>query len=316
MKRLRRTHIVFLLMAVLCLCGCQKEQPVPETTGSTPDAQEENPFDTEEIEKSGQTVQANFSFGVHNFDENKSEISYDGGELQVDFEIVPEQCSFECAVLIYIDGMLQPYALEPGGRADGQHTVKVDNQATIISTYFTPQVEADREKHYIHFLCMFDPESKPEEGKISLGNSHKITQILPWKFIVKGTAKEAKNKIVKGKTKAIPKKKDGAVQYEIENGKKDGEITFRVWGGLSASYRLSAYIGHKLATFGNGASYMDVTLDETHMYEGNLSLDAVTAEEYDTLYFVAVPIRDVSTAMVEKSTSFCLHHGEVPDDTN
>lgn len=299
----------------------------------TDEIQEENYFDLEEIKENGQNIQASFSFGVHNYDEDKGQIQYDGGELQVDFQVSPEDCSFECSVLIYVDGIIQKYALESHGTLSEQHTVKIENQTTIISAYFTPQIDASKKKHRIHFLCMYDPECQPGKDNSSYGNSHKISQVMPWELIVTGKCEKAEAVIASEKVKTIPKGKraeyergneenksnnslDMGIEFETERGKKEEEITFRILGGMPAKYRISAYVGHKLVDFSNGSKYIDVLLDGKHMYEGSLPVGKMADKEYDTLYFIAIPISNLGTAMVKKSSSICLYHGGIQDVTN
>lgn len=234
----------------------------------------------------------------------------------------PEDCSFDCSVLIYIDGILQRYALEPQGTLGEQHTVKADNRTTIISAYFTPQVDVGKKKHRMHFLCMYDPEFQPENGSIDYGHSHAISQVMPWELVVTGKSTKAEETIVSGKTKTISERKrkeyessgenngshnmlDWSVHFEAERGKKEDEITFRVLGGVEAEYRISAYVGHKLVDFSNGAKYIDLSLDGKHMYEGSLPVGKLSDKEYETLYFIAIPISNLGTAMVDKSSSIC-----------
>lgn len=326
-KRMPKTALV--LLAAMCLCGCQKE--IAETNQTdTEEVQEENYFDLEEMRKNGQNIQASFSFGVHNYDEEKGQIPYDGGELQVDFEVSPQDCSFECSVLIYIDGIMQRYAMEPQGTLSEQHTVKIENQTTVISTYFTPRIDPGKKKHLIHFLCMYDPERQPDKESMTYENSHKISQIMPWELVVAGECEQEQNEAASGKVKMIPKDKreeyrrseeesksnnslDTGIQFETEQGKKEEEVTFRILGGMPAKYRISAYVGHKLVAFSDGSQYIDVLLDGQHMYEGSLPVGKMTDQEYDTLYFIAVPISNMGTAMVGKSSSVCLYQGGIRD---
>lgn len=320
-----------LLVAIFCLCACQKEQRTVKEV--VDDNQKENYFDLEAIKQSGQNVDACFSFGVNNYDEDKSQILYDGGELQVDFEVSPQDCSFECSVLIYIDGILQKYALEPQGQISEQHTVSVDNKATIISTYFTPQVDANKKKHRIHFLCMYDPEYEPDENRISYGHAHNISQLMSWELVLKGEVSQSTETIMLGKGSTITKEKRKQYEresqngtsankleektfWEVEKGDRDGEVIFRVLGGIEGKYRLSAYVGHKLVEFKNGAKYIDISLDSKHMYEGNIEVGTLTEKEYDTLYFLLLPINNFGTSMVEKSSSMCLYRGGLLDDTD
>lgn len=320
--------VSILLLVAICLCSCQKENPK-----KMEEVEEENPFDLESMKESGQNIQASFSFGVNNYDEDKSKIPYYGGELQVDFEVSPQESSFECSVLIYIDGILQEYALEPRGKTSEQHTIKIENQTKIISTYFMPRVDSAKKKHYIHFLCMFDPEYEPKEGNISYGNSHNISQVLPWELVIKENAEQSEKKIISEKMHIISKDKrkkyisetqsntednrlDTSVQFEVVNGKKEGEIIFQILGGVSGKYRVSAYVGHELLELKNGVTYIDLDLDSQHMYKGSLLVRNLTEREYSTLYFVAIPISNLQTTMVQKSHSICLHGGGIQDDTN
>lgn len=327
--------LVLLLMVVLCFCGCQEEKSEQEKTaeGVAGESQEKNYFDLEETKKSNQNAAASFSFGVHNYDEDKSQIVYEGGELQVDLEVLPQDCSFDCSVLIYIDGILQKYALEPQGEIGEQHTVSVDNKTTIISTYFTPQVDAAKKKHRIHFLCMYDPDYEPDQNKAEYGHAHSISQLMSWELVLKGKADSSKEKILSGKTTLISRAKkeeyehvsqkkgkvnqlEGKTFFEAEKGKKDGEVVFRVLGGTKGTYRLSAYVGHKPVKMKNGAGYVDISLDSQHMYEGTIETGTLTKKEYDTLYFLLLPMNNFGTSMVEKSRSMCLYRGGLQDDTD
>ncbi len=325
-------RIALILFAAICFLGCQRESEKGyEAVGE--EGQDEPYFDLEEIEENEPNEQVGFSFGVDNYEEEKGQIPYDGGVLQVDFEVDPQHCSFECAVLIYIDGILQEYALEPQGIPAEQHTVKVEDKKTILSVFFIPKIDEKKQKHRIHFLCMYDPGRQPENGSGSYGNSHKISQVMPWELVLTGTCEKTKEKIVPEKMDTISKEKrkeyehgnengksdnelDEGIRFETERGQKEKEITFCILGGMAAKYRVSAYIGHKPVNFSNGAKYIDLSLDGKHMYEGSLFTEMRSDQDYDTLYFMAVPISHLGTAMVEKSSSMCLYQGGLQDAAN
>lgn len=214
---MRRNYLCYMLvvlsMTVFGILGCQKEQKLPEKV--TEESQEENYFNLEEIKESGQNIDASFSFGVHNYDNDKSQIIYKGGVLQVDFEISPQNCSFDCSVMIYIDGILQEYALESQGEADEQHTVSVNNEKTIVSAFFIPQVDTGRKKHNIHFLCMYNPDYTPDSNNTSYGHAHSISQLMSWEFVLKGKAVGSTKKVVSGKTIAIAKKREKNMRVSL-----------------------------------------------------------------------------------------------------
>ena len=315
MRAFRKKKMLCLaLAAAVCLCGCQDSEQGQAAQGGEPHIAE-NVFDTAAPDE---TARASFTFGVSNYDEEKSCIPYKGGELEIDFEVAPEECSFECSVLIYIDGILQEYAQEPGGETREQHTVYVDNEKTILPAYFTPRIDPAKKQHRMHFLCMFDPEYRPGKNSTGYGNSHKVSQLLSWKLLTDGEAEKSTDKIVRGRMKAVSKGKDkmdknAGVEFEFSKGKGEGDVSFRVASGEAGQYRISAYVDHGQAEFSGGAKYVDLSFNGENRYEGTLSVKSYAGEDYGTLYLIAVPISHFGTAMVYKSSSVCLFQGGLWD---
>ncbi len=272
---------------------------------------EENPFDIEEIEKSGVNVVASYSFGVSNYDDNTSIVPYDGGELHVDFLVETEKYHFPCSVLIYIDGILQPYALTSQGEKKEQHAIEVKGQDTTISAYFVPQVDGTKKEHRLHFLCMYEPDKEYEKGNISLGNSHKISQLLSWKLDVKGQVQTLNKSVPREKAKTQKLEQDTEFTIDIQPGKAEKEATYQIASTVRGNYRLSAYVGHKLVKLSKDSPYLDVSFDKNTVYKGKIQLDGMTDKEYDSLYIMAVPLDCFGTLMVSKSDSVCLYQGGV-----
>ena len=131
---------------------------------------------------------------------------------------------FILVFIILIDGILQEYALEPQGIPAEQHTVKVEDKKTILSVFFIPKIDEKKQKHRIHFLCMYDPGRQPENGSGSYGNSHKISQVMPWELVLTGTCEKTKEKIVPEKMDTISKEKRKEYEHGNENGKSDNEL--------------------------------------------------------------------------------------------
>lgn len=315
-----RMFVMLILAGCLCFSGCQEKNNAKEKSADVP----EEDYFSEVNGEGGQTVDAKFSFGVHTYDDEKAKIDYSGGELKIEFEVVPDDCSFDCSVLIYVDGIVQKYALKSKGELREQHTVKIDNKTTIISAYLNPQIDTNKKKHRVHFLCMYEPNFKPKSVQQNYGNCYRVSQVLPWELVLKGKCKKAVDKIGTGECSKITKKirkkylqgdandeVEKRTLFSIEQGKKAGEIQVCILGGETAMYRLSAYVDNKLVCFSNGAQYVDVSLSKEHMYKGTVSVGKENKEKNGTFYLIAVPTSNLGRAMVQESSPVCLSEGEV-----
>lgn len=280
-------------------------------------SEDDNPFDTEEIEESGQEVLANYGWGIENFDAKKRELSYDGKTMEIDFSFDNSSKKFQAGILIFIDGIAQKYSLEPQGKEDYIIPVDIEKKENqIVKVYLEPRFEKDGESHTVHFASMYEPSYRISDDKKGYGAYHSISVQSPWSLRCKGrTEKDLVGNTVQysNLTKEqrdyyIYRNDDGTIKNTLEGMKfefaqdgivlednavdKNKKLELDVLGGDETAYRISAWLDGKPAKVFAGKEYDDFVAKsgKRAVFDLDFASSDVKAEKYSSLEFIVCPI--------------------------
>lgn len=321
---------VILSCAVMVAWGCGNEKKLSSleddraaTSSSEEDdsrdesSEDANPFDTEEIEESGQEVLANYGWGINNFDAKKRKLTYDGKTMEIDFSFDNTSEKFQAGILIFIDGIAQKYSLEPRGAEDYIIPLDIEKKENqIFKTYLKPRFEKEGENHTVHFASMYEPSYRVSDEKKGYGSYHSISLQLPWNLHYKaeaekdllGNAVQYSDLTKEQKEFYIYQNDDGTIKNTLEEMKfefvqdgsviedsgvdKNKKLELNVLGGEETTYRISAWLDGKPAKVFAGKEYDDFTVKtgKRAVFDLDLSDSGIKAEKYSSLEFVACPI--------------------------
>jgi hypothetical protein len=113
-------------------------------------------------------------------DENGIYRVYDGGKMYLPFEVrsTGTIATLDVGILIFVDGIPQPYRVSPDGEYAYMHTFSQkdgkDMFGTIVTTadiYFAPITGEKGDMLEIYALCMLAPDHLPSQG----ANGHALT---------------------------------------------------------------------------------------------------------------------------------------------
>ncbi|MCH5273190.1 MAG: hypothetical protein J1E35_05905 [Lachnospiraceae bacterium] len=334
MKKCNRMWMVGICMLVLAGCQTTPESKKGEQALLTKQVEqpeeEKNPFDLEEIEKSGQIIQASYGWTVANYDPSIRRIDL-GEETSTDLIMELEsRNACEVGYMMFIDGIPQQYRM---GEKEG-YLIPVDCEQGVSSAALnvTPTVPDTEKEHIVNFVCLYHPSFRVSEEETHYGNYHNLSQLLPWK--ISGTFSETDIAIVTDVTyQPIPEdikeqyvrvNRDGTVvkQYETvlyskfyQNGTETerfdgGENTQLVlFGGKECSYRVSLFVDHHPVAAFSGAEYIDVTMKNEQMAVMDLDFSEELISDYSCVYAILCPLDSMGNdadRLVEKTASITL----------
>lgn len=306
--------IIVTLMLSIMLFGCEKsvEKELP--------VKEENPFSTEEIEATGQEVSANYGWGIKNYDQEKRQISYDNGEIQLDIEFINSGPNCEVGIMLYIDGISQKYSNESNGKKDYIIPVKITEKKQTFSVYLKPEFALKGKNHRMFIACMYEPSYRDKTVKVGFGNYQKINAVLPWHILCTNSYNEEQN-VQKGndyseitkeiKDEFVRKNEDGQIRNmldyetrikyfqsnkELEGISIDANKKFqcKLFGGEKETYRMSLFVDNQLLPVFSGKPYMDISLDKNQMITIDIeSLSKISSVSTgSSMYVVLCPMGD------------------------
>lgn len=311
--RMNRNPKLLILYLIMCLvlCGCGQgfnEELVEVVRVSDTD---DSVLD-DSIVTNNEKVDYSFSFGVSNYDQERMEVDYYGGEIRIEFEVEVDEKPFECGPMIFIDGIIQPYKTDLETNYKCIHSVKVKTGKNMILTYLTPKIDQKIKKHRIQFLLMFEPNKRIKNNE-PIGHAYKITQLPIWRLELKNkkTSNNAFSESKIDEVKANPILTTDSIidEYKINvnnasfysSEKKDNLVFI---GGERTKYRISRYVDGDIEQFPDGSEYIDVKISSSEAYILNLS--ELKCKESSVIYYIALPLSHFDYAMTVASRPFIL----------
>lgn len=164
-------HNVLLIIIVILLAGCSKEK----LDTIEPDAIHDNnanPFETND-EEGG--ILGSLSHGYDNPELDEKEesmlpLSYDGGELVIDYFVKASGKAKNVGFLIYVDGIAQPYKVnETDSPYEYMHILDLeeDDKDTPFTFIFTPVTGKKGDTVNVTISSVYNPSFMPDMKETS-----------------------------------------------------------------------------------------------------------------------------------------------------
>lgn len=274
-------------------------------------ALEENPFDLDNIEETGQEIMAAYGCGLmetDSVDRDSRIINYEGGELKLTIGYNNQGPDCQVGLMVFIDGVAQKFGLEPGG--EQVYLMPYDLIGTgkqYLEIYLTPEFGVEGEEHYLTYTSMLQPGFVPNQAEKGYGNSHRILTGLP--YLISYPVQNIDNKTAmcedvetweeeKNGIRAAFYQNGAETSYlQWENEKADFQIVFTCNGYSEAVYRASLWINGEPVPAFDGKYYTDVRIGEELKTTVEAELLGKMAEwkELNALDVILVPLTDLDT---------------------
>ena len=162
--------ILLIFLLVLVLSGCSRNNKFRTIESNEFVEDDHNPFDfsdKDNDENLSTDTLGTLSHGITNFqysESNEKIITYQGGELQIDYWIYAEGIAKDLGFLIYIEGVPQPYKVK-SVKEDYQylHVLELEEGKDVeFSFLFNPVTGKKGDELIISIVSVIDPLFKPD----------------------------------------------------------------------------------------------------------------------------------------------------------
>ncbi|MEI3612559.1 beta-glucanase/beta-glucan synthetase [Pseudogracilibacillus sp. SO30301A] len=176
-KRLLFAYGFLLTTFFLIITGCSKDKVEEEKEQAAISDMNDNPF---EIDEENAVIMGSISHGYANLELDDNDevlpLTYDGGELVLDYEVQAEGKATNIGFLVYVDGIAQPYKLNTTD-SDYQYMhiidLKEENVDTPFQFIFTPITGEKGETVNITITSIYHPSFIPDmKETTSYGGYH------------------------------------------------------------------------------------------------------------------------------------------------
>lgn len=317
-------------IGMLVLTGCQtaggpKQEEQSALTKQT--VEDNNPFDLEALEESGQIIEAAYGWAVANYDGSIREIDLGEGSSAELMMEVDSSGACEVGYMIFVDGIVQQYEIGD----EESYLIPVDCNKGISNAVLnvTPVVADRKEEHILNFVCLYHPSFRVSAEETHYGNYHRMSQLLPWKIsgvfdekdvtistdvIYQPISEDIKEKYIRVNHDGTVIKQYETVLYskfyqngmETERFQGSENTQLVLFGGEECSYRVSLFVNHRPVAAFSGAEYIDVTMKNEQMAVIDLDFSEVAISDYSCLYAILCPLDSMGNdadRMVEKTAS-------------
>lgn len=261
-------------------------------------------------------------------------LTYNGKPIQIEYQFMCEKaCTM--GLMIFVNGMLQPYKVVTSGDITTMHTVEMSDQDTKrFKLEFTPVCGEKNDKLVVIFANVYNAKVMELSGNINtFGNNQKISQPLPWTLILNEDCEqndfeistEYKKQVMttKEKSEFIKIDNDGnrrnlldnacVVEIRKKNMLLSGKVAFStqdtnnlniyIYGNMTGKYRLSLYGDFKQLPI-NGCDYVEVDIYKNEYAIVPFTYDAKFIAQYKNLFAILAPM-DFKNGL-EKSASIYI----------
>ncbi len=327
MKRMKGFFTIICPLILLCGCSGNVSVSAPESGAI------DNPFEETADAGESQSASTIASYGLGYAADEMLTLS--GGTLTIPIELSGGKESTQVGILIYLDGILQPYSTEA---SDSKKTMHLFDTAAKTKTIFSVDMDAvfdsSQEKHYINLVSVLLPNYCPADKTSTFGTYHSGLTVLPKEITIaedSGTAYLSDIPVYDNNTFI---KNDDIKKYDIEDDSyaafvlfnaADSDKKLRADNGVlslsllsytmqadSGIYRVSFYKNHEVVKLSGGFDYIDVAVEKGKMSLTDIQIENISAGDF--VYCVAVPLSDIGYSMPYKSKStFVLSSGNSLD---
>ncbi|WP_276624192.1 hypothetical protein [Syntrophomonas wolfei] len=278
-----------------------------------------------------QEIFASFTHGILDPDPEIRNLVYDGKNVTVQYNILNGEQDASFGLLIFTNGVLQPFCINDGSDTTMYRFNVLKNQSVTFPISFDP-VQLNEKENTVYFLLMLDPDFYPEDKTQPFGHNHSISQLLPWKLVNNSagsrTSKINIASIENFQQKQIEKsppefdqkdqKSDSPLELninsecpiELNNNAKKISVPLNISSKINGKYRVSVFINHEPINAFDGCDYIDIDCDKDTNYKLTVNIDSSDLKDSNNFaYAIAVPVDynfDGLDIQVAKSASVIL----------
>lgn len=315
---------------------------IPSTTATDPTAT--NSTDSAAPPNSGTTELGWLSFGIdceEQHDGKSRYVTYDGGQMHMPFHVNGNGLvsTYDVGILIFIDGVAQPYQVGLDGEYAYMHTFSQKDgvidafgvNTTIADIYFTPITGEEGDMLEFYILCMLNPNYQTSQGVIGFTRTagallyatrlqyndappeesypEKSTRLLDVRTcVVDCTAEDVENwtaeDMITDQRTAFTANGEKPRVYGVT---ADTQITLRyeVWGSPYVHYALIFFVDNEpVYTADLSDIWVTVEMGQKTVIEATLDMTGFSGES--AVYAILVP-RNYRTSEIETNATF--HEG-------
>lgn len=253
-----------------------------------------------------------FKYNLVNWEKN---INFNGEPVSLTFEINNNEGGAEFGLMVFIDGKIQKFITTENNELSYMHSYYLETkQNKSIQISLLPQ-GFDIGEYDLTVLVMLNPSFMAEAPNYVFGYNHKISYAYTRIRINTETDIKTKTGIVDSifEISSVEKNRyirDGINQLEqraysiilnneeeenrkIILNKKDLKIEFKILGGSSATYRITAFLNHEPILINDEYSdfLLQSSLDNYSIL--NLNYKNEQLEGNSVFYIIAIPINEI-----------------------
>ena len=178
MYKLERGILIALLISVLATSGCNHEKPTSSVDVSG------NPF---QEHQGSQEDTLRISHGIIDPDPQTGKLVYNDAPVTCTYMLNNEGAKTEWGIVIYVNGVQQPYTVDNGAQESVCHIFTVGEKSRKdLKITFTPIIGKSGQDLSVIFATVLKPSYILEEKEISTGYGyyHSYSTGLPMQLIM------------------------------------------------------------------------------------------------------------------------------------
>lgn len=247
-------------------------------------------------------------------------LTYNGSPILVTYQF---QCENPCTMglLIYVNGILQPYTVTATNEETNMHTVDMDAEDTQQFEFeFTPVCGEKGDQLVVIFANVYNAKVMELTGNVNtFGNNQKVSQPLPWTLQLNADSAKKEFKIAtdyqtktfseEDKSNFIKMDRDGNRRNQLDdncyieirqkeqelssrivlNHSADNNLELYIYGNLTGKYRVSLY-GDFDQLLINGQDYIEIDVKKGEYTVIPFTFSAADAGKYKNVFAILAPM--------------------------
>lgn len=319
--------LIALVVFVLSISGCNNAQP------SSNDNVSGNPF---QEHQDGQDGILRINHGVIDPDPQTGKLVYNGAPVSCTYMLNNEGSKAEWGIVIYVNGVQQPYAVDNMDEEKVCHVFTVEEHSRRdVKIVFTPIIGKSGQDLSVIFATVLKPSYVLDEKEISTGYGyyHSHSTGLTMQLIMNQDAPGGGSvDVLSGKATVgsnIPEWADGSNETEVFlDGDKeavyaksdtDAKLMLSIIGRDNHKYRVSFYINHHLIPVFNGHSYLDLDIQKDKICTYDIAVSSKHMANAKFAYVVIAPVLEKfdsdPSLRLKKSPTKAILFKEPPEST-
>lgn len=186
--------LIMLLITAMSISGCSGNNQSTANAVSDSETQD-NPFGLYDTEVSRGIIQANYGWGIDNYDSNTRAIELDDEELILEMSFDNLSVTCNVGLVFIIDGIIQSYTVD--GEEAYVNSIQLEEKTQQKVSYtIHPKYGKDGNEHELLIGCIYEPNAKCDDVNNIFDGTHRMNTSLPWKIIHSVDASEIDEKLV------------------------------------------------------------------------------------------------------------------------